>query len=72
MFKNVDSKTEINFRQDFAMGNGILIGTDGSVGFQMGGDNKQGEVITRINTSTKKTYGYLALETGELICIEVL
>jgi len=68
----IDSKMETDVRIGIAMDNGMIMGMDGSVGFQIGGNYDSGIMVVGMPTKIKTTYGYITLDTNKLIAIRGL
>lgn len=66
--KVIDNET--NITQGISLGNGLMMGTDGTVGIQLAGNQKSGTCVAGVNNET--TYGYISLDTNKLVCIKGL
>jgi hypothetical protein len=66
----IDSKTETELEWGFSMGNNLMIGHDGGLGYQFGGSSDTGGLAYGLVTSTETTYGYVTVEDNTVIAIE--
>ena len=66
----VDSKTETELDWGFSMGNNLMIGHDGGIGYQFGGSDGGGGLAYGLVTSTDTTYGYFTVEDNKVVAIE--
>lgn len=68
--KAIDSETETELNWGFSMGNNLMIGHDGGIGYQFGGSSDMGGLAYGLVTSTETIYGYVTVEDNTVIAIE--
>lgn len=68
--KAVDSETVTELTWGISMGNNLMIGGNGGLGYQFAGSNDMGSLAYGVVTSTDTIYGYVTVEDNTIIAIE--
>lgn len=67
--KAIDSETEISVGPGISTGNGFVVGMNGNFGVSIGGQSKPGSMTMGVVSKPKTIYGYISINTDELLAI---